>query len=338
MIEMVFTVDYELYGNGSGTLREQVYQPTERLVAVFQELGLPLVVFVEASELQKIEETGCDEAMHEVRQQIRRLHQLDHEVALHVHPQWCNARYENCSWVLDYSEYNLCTLAPERIAAIIAQSVSYLRDVTGDPAFTPLAFRAGNWLLQPTEAVAGVLAGSGIKIDSSVFKGGLQRMHKLDYRPARNNGYFWRFRDDVNLPHAEGELIEVPTHTAMVPFWKMLTAKRVALQAHGGRSPVDPGRLSRLRDYLRLWYPLKFDFCRMTLDELLSMLDTVIREDRSSPESYKPIVAIGHTKDLDDLRTLDLFLRYVVQNEVKVVTFRDVYPKVAIGPAPADRG
>jgi len=32
MIDCIFTIDYEIYGNGEGSLRELVYEPTQKFV------------------------------------------------------------------------------------------------------------------------------------------------------------------------------------------------------------------------------------------------------------------------------------------------------------------
>ena len=328
MIECIFTIDYEIYGNGEGSLRELVFDPVEQLQETFGQRNERFVVFVEAAELEKIEEHKADEGISDVRRQIRQLHTQGVEIGLHLHPQWYNARYENEKWLLDYGEYNLCTLPRHRIEHVVGKGISYLRDVLGEPDFTPCSFRAGNWLLQPTETAAAVLAEAGVRIDSSVFKGGLQRNHRLDYRPALKNGYYWPFGDDVNVPAPDGALMEIPTHTVMAPFWKMLTGKRIGLQRKSLSSSQSSGsRFNRLLDYLRPWYPLKFDFCRMTLDELISMIDGVIREDRKSPATYRPLVAIGHSKDLLDFSAIELFLPYLKERNIRITTFRDVYPK-----------
>jgi len=67
-------------------------------------------------------------------------------------------------------------------------------------------------------------------------------------------------------------------------------------------------QLNRLLYFTRLRYPLEFDFCRMTLNELTRMEDAVIKEDKQSPTLFRPIVAIGHTKDLVDFDTVESFL------------------------------
>src|SRR5579872_625874 len=123
MIECIFTLDYEVYGDGTGTLMELVYEPAEKLREIFEKWNARFVIFVEAVEFDKIEQWGVDPAIGDVRRQIRDLHQEGFEIGLHLHPQWCNARYDLGTWVLDHSEYNLCTLPRARIAHIVEHSL-----------------------------------------------------------------------------------------------------------------------------------------------------------------------------------------------------------------------
>lgn len=333
MIECVFTLDYEIYGDGSGTLAELVYEPTKRLTEIFLRRGVRFVAFVEAAEFAKIEEYGTDPAIDLVRRQVRSLLTDDFEIGLHLHPQWCNARYCEGRWLLDYSEYNLCTLPPHRVAAIVERSFAYLRHLVVKSSFTPISFRAGNWLFQPTQPAASVLAKNGIRIDSSVFKGGLQRSRGLDYRPSLQNGHYWMFEADANVPDPCGSLLELPIWVEMVPFWKMVTTKRTTFHKNVGiAGPTNASRLARLSDFLRLRYPLKFDFCRMTLNELTWMMDRIIREDGQDPDTLWPVVAIGHSKDLFDLSTVEHFLAYLETKAIPVSTFNALYPRFRVDP------
>jgi Fe-S oxidoreductase len=63
----------------------------------------------------------------------------------------------------------------------------------------------------------------------------------------------------------------------------------------------------------------------MTLSELTSMMEEVIREDQKDPTPFRPIVAIGHTKDLTDLETVEAFLNYLKENGIAVTTFGGAY-------------
>ena len=316
MIECIFTIDYE------------IYEPAEKLMASFRKWNVRFVPFVEVAEFELIEKTESDPDIHLVKRQMQKFHEEGFELGLHLHPQWYNAKYENNSWLLDYNEYNLCTLPQDRISIIVERSISYLREVVGQANFTPLSYRAGNWLFQPTKSMAAVLAKQGIKIDSSVFKGGLQHKHSLDYRQSLRNGYYWKFSDDVNIPAPNGALLEVPIYTQMVPSWKMLTAKRVGIQRKGSSSSKSRNdRLRRIRDFLRFQHPLKFDFCKMTIEELTNMLNKVIKDDQKDPSTYRPLVLIGHTKDLVDFETVEFFLSFLQKKKINIVTFEEVLTK-----------
>ncbi len=331
MIECIFTIDYEIYGNGEGSLKELVFDPAEKLRNIFKKVDCRFVAFIEAAELELIEAKETDPAIDDVKNQIQMFYAEGFEIGLHLHPQWYKALHQDGRWRLDDNEYNLCTLPRERIVEIVDRSIGYLRKVLNQPNFTPLSFRAGNWLMQPTTVAANVLAEKGIKLDSSVFKGGLQRRHGLDYRKAIGNDYYWTFSDHVDIPDANGILLEIPTYTKMVPFWKMLTIKRVGLKGKEGSSNRKSSpwlkRIERLIDFLRFRYPLKLDFCRMTLDELTGMIDAIILEDQKDPSRYRPIVAIGHTKDLTDYETVESFLVYLKKNGIRISTFNDMYHK-----------
>ena len=328
MIECIFTIDYEIYGNGHGSLREMVYEPTEKLKEIFLKWNARFVNFVEVAELEMIESHHSDPAINLVKDQIREFHRTGFELGLHLHPQWYNARYEKGNWELDYSEYNLCTLPIERIEQIVYRSITWLRKLLNESAFVPLSFRTGNWLFQPTQKLAKVLVNQGIKLDSSVFKGGYQHKHSLDYRKALQNGYYWRFSSDVNQPDQKGQLLEIPTYTKMVFTWQMFTKKRLGLQHKSSSSNTSlKDKLERLTDFIRIKQPLKLDFCRMTLDELKGILNHVIKEDRNEPDSFKPIVLIGHSKDLTDFNTVEHCLQFLQNKNIGISTFEKIYGK-----------
>jgi hypothetical protein len=328
MIEFIFTLDYELYGNGTGSLRDLVYEPTRNLAAIFRQNKATFVLFVETAELLKIQEYAADEAFDDVRTQLRELYAEGFEIGLHIHPWWFNAHRHDGHWRLDWSEYNLCTLPAARVDLVIQHSIEYLREAIADSSFVPLSFRAGLWLTQPTKVLSGALAAHGVRIDSSVFKGGRQRNLDLDYRPALKNGYSWRFSDDVNRPENAGALLEIPIYTEMVPFWVMLGAKR--LRVHRRKVAIHgPGGPPRsLRDLAGIRYPRKLDYCRMTHRELQSAIRRITDEDSKTPELYKPIVAIGHSKDLVDFAGVRLLISELKANDVPISDFRSVEEKL----------
>jgi Fe-S oxidoreductase len=63
----------------------------------------------------------------------------------------------------------------------------------------------------------------------------------------------------------------------------------------------------------------------MTISELTDMMDEIVLEDRKDPALFRPIVAIGHTKDLGDLETVESFLSYLKEKGIAVTTFGGAY-------------
>jgi hypothetical protein len=321
MIECIFTLDYEIYGNGQGSLRDLVLDPTQRLAEVFKEFEAPFVVFAEAVEFAKMEEAQCDPDTAGVRAQMRELRTAGHEIALHLHPWWANARYEAGHWHLDWSERNIGTLEPGRVEAIVSGAIRYLREALDDPRFTPLAFRAGQWAIQPTPVIVSVLARHGVRVDSTVFKGGRVHGLDLDYRPAVANGGLWRFGNDVNVPDPDGQLCEVPIHTQLVPFWQMLGRKRLKLHSKTRSASQGSPLPHHWRDFLRFRYPRKLDFCRMTFAEMREAVEGVLEEKQVQGGQSSPIVAIGHSKDFVDPEAVRRFLTFLRHQSVAVTTF-----------------
>jgi hypothetical protein len=326
MIECVFTVDYEIYGNGQGSLRDLVYEPTAKLKEIFLKHGARFVVFPDVAELEMIEAHAADPMIGSIKTQLSGLQRDGFELGLHIHPWWYNARRENGTWVLDQTEYNLCTQPKERINEIVDRAVGYLRKLVGTPGFTPLSFRAGHLLFQPTQPLGDVLAEHGIKLDSSVYKGGLWRKHQLDYRRAPKNTYYWKFSNEVTVPDPEGQLLEIPIYTRQAPLWRLLTSKRVGLQhGVGSAKQMREKFVNRISDFMRFRYPHKLDLGQMNKDEMARMIHTIIRENIKRPSTFRPIVAIIHTKDPIDFDAVDSILDILDKNGIKISTLADVH-------------
>ena len=133
------------------------------------------------------------------------------------------------------------------------------------------------------------------------------------------------------MPDPAGAMLEIPIHTQLVPFWRMLTGKRVSLQQKSSSRPRPlQQRFYRFLDLLRWYHPLKFDFCRMTLRELISLMEGALLEEQKDSSVYRPMVAIGHTKDLVDFETVGAFLEYLRNKGIRISIFDEVYRRCKI--------
>jgi hypothetical protein len=70
---------------------------------------------------------------------------------------------------------------------------------------------------------------------------------------------------------------------------------------------------------------LKLDFCRMTRVELIRVFDAFVRDDSRGPDRFMPIVAIGHTKDLEDCGVVESFLAHLARKGIAVSTIAEAY-------------
>lgn len=322
MIRLVLTLDYELFGTGAGDVTRHMLEPTSHLLRIADDHGVPITVMAEVAEvLAWRREPSWRWAVEAVEGQLVDAVRRGHDVQLHLHPAWFRARHEHGRWVLDFDEYALPGLPVEQIRRYVAEGAGYLNELgrRADPLYRCTAFRAGGWLIQPSQAVVPALVKAGISIDTTVFPGGRGSTGRwsLDFRPAAGRVAPWRVDvQDIVTQDPSGPLTEVPIHTRQVPLWAMLTPRRLRCQrrllresgfAHETAARVGRGRsLSGIRPFL----PQKLDFCRLSLRELVSSVDRARRSCRDSSEPV-PVVAIGHSTEFTDSRTLRLFLDHL---------------------------
>jgi hypothetical protein len=113
---LVLTVDYEIFGNGTGDVRQHVTEPTERMCRIAEKFGMPVTVFFEMEEyllFQQYREAlqrllGYDPAA-EMRRQAADLVRRGHDVQLHLHPQWFEAGFAAGEWQLRHDRLSVDT-------------------------------------------------------------------------------------------------------------------------------------------------------------------------------------------------------------------------------------
>lgn len=294
-LRLIFTLDYEIFGDGSGsTLREQVV-PTAHLANVLELHGHRLTLFVETGQQIYFRAHGMEEQYAPVERQISELFGCGHGVELHIHPMWFLAGAPVGGKVmLDANAYDLSCLAPDQIEDIVARSCAYLAELlqAADPDYRPRAYRAGAWSMQRQSMLFDILARHGIRIDSSIAPGARfsAAYGRFDYRRYRMQPS-WR----------EGPLLELPILTERRPLAAFaynnrqgLAVRRIFNRLY--RSPLaQKGRskFGRLYDIARRDYVMA-DFNMLEPRQLVAMIE---RYARAHPdETELPVVLIGHSK------------------------------------------
>src|SRR5690606_16462543 len=317
---LVLSVDYEVFGNGTGDSRKHITEPAERMARVCEQFGMPLTIFFEVEEYLAFDRErdhllvhlGYDPAR-EIRDQIRELAKRGHDIQLHIHPEWVDCQFANGQWQLRPERSSVDSLfdSVEETTTYIRQRKQVIDDLLASAGSNQRvsAYRAGAFCAQPGRRLLPALEASGIVIESSVEKGMHRRdaVAQLDVSAAPEGRPYWRVREDVPIDNPAGQVIELPIFSRMRRRVHQLTPKRLLAKFSGhvprekqrelvnrlgiGRTPASIFR------FLRQRLPIKLDFHNMTPGELLRW----IRSAPTPPPGHLDILVLsGHTKEHRD--------------------------------------
>ena len=351
MLRVVFTIDYELYGNGDGSSRKLIVNPTDRLLSLLDKYGAKLTIMAEVAQIQKFKEykdsIGQDDYHFDaITSQLKRAIRTGHDVQLHVHPSYLNARYRNGGWEQDWTEYNLATLSYDRIFDIIQKGKHFLYEllIPVKADYQCQFFRAANWSMCPSENIVKALIAHDFLIDTSVFKNGKRTgMIEFDYSTAWSDCLPWPVDEtEVNNRDLSGHLMEFPIYCeqqslfdfiSLNRFWQAWLGKRHSvLNVQRGYFDQEThlsqytSKLEKLCNLLSREYPLKMDFNQCTGKQLIRGLESAWQK-YGHLEVDVPFVLIGHSKSYNGINAIEMkrFLKYVTkhQNRFAFGTFHD---------------
>ncbi|MGA2748446.1 MAG: hypothetical protein ABSG59_06690 [Verrucomicrobiota bacterium] len=337
---VVLSVDYEIFGNGSGDVLRHVVQPADSMARICREHGAPLTIFFEAEEYHSFVEfrqpltqaLGYDPAQ-KIADQVAALAAQGHDLQLHLHPEWVGARFQNGQWLLHRDKRTVDDLfdSQEETNRYIASRKKLLEDLLAPSAAnrSVTAYRAGAFSAQPGAKLLAALAASGILIDSSVVKGLHGGPANLDYRQVPSAKGPWRIKDDVARQAVDGPLWEFPIYSVTGRRFQQATLGR--LRAKFSRNvPKDRqmemvSQLGLSRNPLRLlqflWQPvpIKLDFHNVSPATLLRWIRSAPPPPPGAPDV---VVLIGHTKEhIDDHAFENLLKGLGADTALKVVGF-----------------
>lgn len=356
MLQVLFTLDYEIHGNGQGSPARLMVEPTRRMLGQFDRHGAKLTVMADIGELLRFRrharDTGHDEFSYRaIEDQLQTAVRTGHDVQFHVHPSYFNAVRVKGGWGQDYSEYDVARLSFDRIDDIIRSGKSYLEGLLQpvDPSYRCIAFRAANWSMHPSPNIVRALVRNGIRIDSSVFMGGRREgMVQFDYRNAPSAVIPWRVDPaDVCRASPDGELLEVPIYTESRHLHHFASVNRIYRAVQGRLHPLPQEGLALAGDsrggssstrLRRAWTALtgrhawKLDFNQCSGRQLIAGLERVSKR-YDAPDQTLPVVLIGHSKSYTKLneRVLEPFLEHVADrpDRYEFATFQDTLDAMA---------
>jgi hypothetical protein len=332
MLQMIFTLDYEIHGNGEGSPCKLMVEPTDRLLRLFDEYGAKLTIMADVAEILKFkeykEETGRDDYHYDaIVDQLRSASARGHDVQLHLHSSYFRAHYSQGRWHQDWSEYNFAGLPYDRMVWMVRTGKEFLETLIRavDQKYQCIAFRAANWSVSPSRSVVDALSENNILIDTSVFKGGRrQGVVSFDYSSAHHHLRPWPASpDDICRRTSSSRLWEFPIYAEQRHLSAFLSVNRF-YRALTGRFhrldvPTGPGHRAALVSNGDVPKPAglfqkkswKADFNQCSGRQLLNAL--LRAEKQTSETEMVPFVLIGHSKIFTSWNEISLrpFLEYV---------------------------
>jgi hypothetical protein len=321
MLRIIFTLDYEIHGNGDGCPQDLMIEPTERLLRLCDEYGSKLTIMADVAEILKFKEYkdtyGRDDYYYDaIVDQLRGAIKSGHDVQLHIHSSYFNAKHDNGCWIQDWSEYNFAGLPLDRMDWMVRTGKEFLDDLLRptDPGYRCMAFRAANWSVSPSANVVRALVQNGIELDTSVFKYGRRNgIVAFDYSRAYSPIVPWRAKeDDICDRDDTSRLWELPIYSENRWIGAFLTTSRISRVLTGLRHRVrstegrsrpqdraDAGPLSRRAAWMgavlkrHAW---KADFNQCASGQLIKVLDRVSSTYDCRKDRVLPFVLIGHSK------------------------------------------
>lgn len=311
MLRLIFTLDYEIHGNGEGCPLELMVEPTDRLLTLLDEYGAKLTIMADVAEILRFkewfEQTGRDEFHYRaILDQLRRAIREGHDVQLHIHSSYFNAERRDGHWAQDWSEYDFASLPRDRMNEMVSRAKAFLESALRpvDSSYRCSVFRAANWAVSPSKDVVPVLVKNGIQIDTSVFKFGRRRGRvNFDYHSAPHALLPWRADpDEICRVNNESALWEFPIYTENRWVGAFLNLNRFyrAFQTkfHNVNSGGEPPGESRADGWPGAWlfrkHAWKADFNQCSGRQLIQSLRRA--EAHVEPGVPAPFVLIGHSK------------------------------------------
>lgn len=331
--QLIFTLDYEIHGNGDGDPYKLMVEPTYRLMDLLERYGGKLTIMADVAEIlcfkKYYEENKIDKFSYlQIEQQIKAAVKRGHDVQLHIHSSYIGAKYDGVKWDQNIDNYNLAALPYEQIFSIINDCKSYIEKTIQqvDADYKCTLFRAASWSMMPTENIYKALVANGIKYDTSVFKGGVQGGNvSFDYREAYSSYLSYPASElDINKFDEKGKIIEFPIYTEMKYFWSFISAirffrmVRAKFHKHKKNNVVteltervnsnDNRKLNFKSFFVKS--PWKYDFNQATSRQMITTLKKICKNETIDDIN---IILIGHSKTFIPYneKVLEKFLKYV---------------------------
>ena len=333
----LLTLDYELYGNGSGDVFKHIIEPTDRLLAIARDHGVKYTFFFEVVECwclkrewERGNTMGYDRNPVEAMEaQMRQAVAEGHDVQLHIHPQWCGACWQDNKWVVDNSQWRLADYEGDMTELLRRGKQTLetmLRPTKAD--YHCIALRAGGYNAYPSERIAKAMREVGLTVDSSVVPGAVETgaLSRYDYSASPLDRGSWWVSTKLELPADEKtDLVELPIVSKPITrFTKYLSWSRIKSiwQNRGSAMETYAAKTDNVGQGGKngLWRKLQYLFETEYQTWDICLFSTAMHRRFLQSTTHDLCVLVGHPKSLTSTAALQTFLADIKYSNFITIT------------------
>jgi len=307
MINIIISIDYEIFGNGKGDVNEHIIKPMDKILNVCDRHSVKVTIMLEIMEyiaFKKHEKALKEELGYspsdKIERQINRAYSNGHDIQLHIHPQFRNMRYEGAKFILDRSIKPYKELEGDEVERLLRKCKKTLESIIDDDYYNCRVLRLSNigWI-RVLENTIDPMKKLGLKI------------HSLSEEIPKNEKGYWEIKKD---------LYEIPIHSNSEGLLNFITFRKLFIYLYiwfyheksilgilrrlnkiGNmeRGTVKKDKTSGLR--------VRWDISKQNYKEMIEYLE--LGKKRYDYHNFEvPLVMIGHTKNFFNERNLEKFL------------------------------
>ena len=132
-LSLQLTLDYELFGDGTGDVYREQIIPTNHLMDICELYGAKLTVYFEYGQYLAFEKFSnvnykLKDENAAILSQLKELILRGHDVQFHLHPTWLAASYDiDKGFTLDKDMYDITFLSEKEIISVLTAGKKILR-------------------------------------------------------------------------------------------------------------------------------------------------------------------------------------------------------------------
>jgi len=326
MINIIISLDYEIFGNGKGDIKKHILNPTKNILDISNKFKIPISIMFEIYEYIAYEkyndelerDLGYSPAK-QIKNQITTAYENGHDIQLHIHPQFTEMEYKQKKFILKNPKLSALDLNEDDAYKLIKTGKEKLESIINSSDYKCMTLRLSNmgWIEAPKNTLK-PMEKLGLKI------------HSLSDTCKKNDNLgFWKLFNS--------QVYEIPIYSIQEKYYKSFNARRMfTLSYIWTHSPPKRRRRysktqSKQTSLKNKHYRSKWDFSKLSYKEMINYLDQAIRK-----YDYKkydiPLVMMGHTKDFFNYKNFERFLEtttneYVNKGIARFTTFKEFSEK-----------